>query len=281
MTAPQILALAKTIVALGKPPRNRLLRRGTFEVPAGGSVPVAVEGDYLYVHSVYSPTTGGNASGFKIRFDSGEPLELVSNNEGRELPFDFRQVFLVNTDASYRIIVDISIGYGRIQNDVGDLVTATGARLVAATSGAEARPADTIAYAVGDRVTNATFSFSPNLTRTIPNTGRIVRAQLVKSTVTTANASFRLYLKPDAPYPVETDNQPIVFSSSMLSGVSAVIEFPAFVAEGASTAAYCDISGLDIPIIQGSSMRGVLVATGAYAPGNAETFTVNLYVAQD
>jgi hypothetical protein len=149
------------------------------------------------------------------------------------------------------------------------------------------RPADTTAYTSGDVVSNSTSSttvitFSGNILNEAFVTGKslvIKDAQLTKSTNSTTNASFRLYLYTSA-VTVAADNAAfnLVYSNKHLR--VGFIDFT-LTTGGAGTSDCAEAFVTDANInakLLGANLIGVLVAQGAYTPGNAEKFYVKLNV---
>jgi len=157
------------------------------------------------------------------------------------------------------------------------------------------RPADTTAYASGDMVANSTTagSVSPmslTVARKSQWTGKILRARLSKSSTGMTNPNFRVHFFKISPTTSAGDNAPAFYpAANAINGL----------ASGYIGA--CDIvmdqqfsdgaSGRGSPLV-GSAMifdtaaasqtiYALIEARGAYAPGNAETFTLTLEVDQD
>lgn len=151
------------------------------------------------------------------------------------------------------------------------------------------RPADTTAYASGDLVANSTTSGSvlPLTFNVARNTGgslMVRRARLRKSGAGITNASFRLHLFRAAPATV-TNGDNGAFSVSGVADYLGAIDITvdrAFT-DGASGHGV-PVVGSDICVKLGagvSTIRGLLEARGAYTPGSAEVFAVELDVLQN
>lgn len=143
------------------------------------------------------------------------------------------------------------------------------------------RPADTTAYAVGDLVANSTTAgsvtpLSFTMSRSTGLGGMLRRARLRKSGTSITNASFRLHFYSTSPTPSNGDNGAWL-TNQVANYVGAIdITCDRVFTDGAS--------GNGVPNI-GSEMNFVadtyyclIEARGAYTPGNAEVFTLELEV---
>ena len=96
------------------------------------------------------------------------------------------------------------------------------------------RPADTTAYTAGDAMGNSTSSALimdfANSARVSGGTGIITKARLVKSSNTTTNAAFRLWLFASSPTGAN-DNAAFALTYASASSRLGYIDFPAFVTE--------------------------------------------------
>lgn len=151
------------------------------------------------------------------------------------------------------------------------------------------RPADTTAYASGDTVANSTTAGSvtpltfSNVVRTAGGGGMVRRVKLRKSGTSITNASFRLYLFSATQTSAAGDN-----AALSLPGIADYLGSFEIVMDRAFTDGACGIGipavgseiSLDIPST-GTTIYGFLEARAAYAPGNAEVFTVELEILQD
>lgn len=149
------------------------------------------------------------------------------------------------------------------------------------------RPGDTTAYASGDLVANSTAAGSvvaPVFTigRSASAFGqqfRIDRIKISKTTTTTTNAAFRVHLYRVAPTVANGDNA--AFSTS---GAANDLGFYDITVDQAFTdgATGFVIGGPRAAVIDTAATIVCLVeARGAYAPGNAEVFTVSLELVQN
>ena len=144
------------------------------------------------------------------------------------------------------------------------------------------RPANTTAYANGDLVANNTTAGSVvalafGVAGAGGQGGKVTRVIIAKSTTNLTNASFNLHLYAKAPTVTNGDNGAIAangYASNYL-GVAAVTVDKAQ-ADGAL--GYADVT---IPfqcepgVVE---IYGLLEATAAYTPGNAETIKVAIAV---
>lgn len=146
------------------------------------------------------------------------------------------------------------------------------------------RPADTTAYASGDLVANSTtaasvtpFSFGGAIRAGLNNGFRIEEVRLRKSTTSTTNASFRAHFYRASPgTPTNGDN-----GAWLTSGANYVGGFDITCDRVFSDGAF----GRGVPLVgssllmmptSGSTLFALLEARGAYTPGNAETFTLDI-----
>jgi hypothetical protein len=165
-----------------------------------------------------------------------------------------------------------------LANQLGDFINPTASFT---------RPTDTTAYASGDLVGNSVTAGSvvaPVFTvgRSASAFGqqfRIDRIKIRKSTTTTTNASFRVHLYKTAPTIASGDNA--AFSTSGAAddlGYFDVVVDQAFT-DGATGFV---IGGPKAVVIDtAATIVCLLEARAAYAPGNAEIFTVALEVVQN
>lgn len=145
------------------------------------------------------------------------------------------------------------------------------------------RPADTTAYAASDVVCNSTSSPAvitfTNIAKEAGGNGYIMSARLNKSTTTTTNANFRLYLYTVAPTPI-ADNAAFTLLYANRASRIGWIDFSSMNTEGTgsdSANAYVTAAGVKFTCAADSrNLYGVLVAKAAYAPGNAEQFFIEL-----
>ena len=139
------------------------------------------------------------------------------------------------------------------------------------------RPGDTTAYAAGDLVANSTTagSVSPMSWQCQGpyRSWLIQRVSLRKSTTTTTNASFRLHLFSASPTVTNGDNGALAGNWSD-SVVQTYIGTVSLTATDGGFVGMVPEDGYQ-PITD-SIVYGLLSATAAYAPGNAEVFKVTL-----
>lgn len=151
------------------------------------------------------------------------------------------------------------------------------------------RPADTTAYAAGDLVANSTTAGSvvamsfTSMVRTAGDCVRLERARLTKTGTSLTNAQFRLHLFEDVPVPSVGDNA--AFQTSNALSTTKVLNYIGSFSftldrsgsDGASGRAVPDTT---FPIttspVSGTTLYGLLEATAAYTPANAEVFVLTL-----
>ncbi len=150
------------------------------------------------------------------------------------------------------------------------------------------RPADTTAYAAGDLVANSTTAGSvtplafTSAVRGNADGVRIERCRLRKSTTSLTNATFRVHLFESSSTLSVGDN-----GAFNASGVLSVNNAMAYVGSFAITMANSGSDGaigFGVPLVgngmtlqpSATTIYGLIEVTGAYTPGNAEVFTVNL-----
>lgn len=149
------------------------------------------------------------------------------------------------------------------------------------TSQTITRPADTTAYADLDLVANSTTPGSVTPFVWEPRGGyaqmRVQSAIVNKSTGTTANGSFRLWLFTTLPTVANGDNSALVpvVMTGFIGTLSGAATF------GGSTTARTplgvDTQGAIWP--SNNTLYGLLEAKAAYVPGSEETFSVELILA--
>lgn len=146
------------------------------------------------------------------------------------------------------------------------------------------RPADPNVYTSGDLVADTTVSGAA-VTPLIFTPAKadksfdllIRRARIKKTSVSIANASFRLHLYKSAPVFANGDNG--VFSTSKFIdyvGALDIATAQAFTDGAVITGVPLIGSEILINLVTGQRLYGALEARGAYVPGNAETITVEL-----
>jgi hypothetical protein len=155
-----------------------------------------------------------------------------------------------------------------------------------APSASFTRPADTTAYADGDLVANNTTAGSvaamefTNFIDPQQRSGCVRRARVHKSTTTTTAADFRLHLFTASPGVANGDNG--AFVPSVVTG------WLGSIAVSVDEAGTAGSVGVGVPVTGAEinftlahpqtnvTLYGLLEAKAAYAPGNAEVFTVTL-----
>jgi len=147
------------------------------------------------------------------------------------------------------------------------------------------RPGDTTAYASGDLVANSVTAGSvvPLAFTNIGNgpyrTVQIRRVRISKSTTGVTNAQFRVHLFNALPAVTSGDNAAIVISVGAAIYIGQVdITMNQSFTDGGSGQATTEINTNPG---SSSTIYGLVEARAAYAPGNAEVFTVGLEVFQD
>jgi hypothetical protein len=146
------------------------------------------------------------------------------------------------------------------------------------------RPGDTTAYASGDLVANSTTAGSVvapvlGIGTSAVTTGqqfRIDRIKLAKSTVTTTNAAFRVHLYRTAPTVANGDNG--AFSTSGTANYLNSFDITITQAFTDGAAGFVATGANAIVLDSGATIVALVEARGAYAPGNAEVFTLTLEV---
>lgn len=164
-------------------------------------------------------------------------------------------------------------------------VTSPGGFFVA--QAAFARPADTTAYAAGDRVADKTAAATlleiPGVVRAAGDAARIERVRLSsgRAAPTLSNASFRVHLFDRAVTVTAADNA--AFSASGVLAVADIAGYLGSVDVTFDRAGTVGARGAGVPAIGagitaappvGTSIFAVVEALAAYTPASAEAFTV-------
>lgn len=155
-------------------------------------------------------------------------------------------------------------------------------------SGAFNRPADTAAYSTGDLVANSTTAGSVIpipivVARKNAGSGRVIRARLMKSGLSLANAAFRIHLYRSLPTSSNGDNGAWITNKAVdYLGAFDVFMDRAFTdgALGAGT----PLNGSVMTFVTGAGLRVVyalIEARAAYTPTSGESFTLTLEVDSD
>lgn len=149
-----------------------------------------------------------------------------------------------------------------------------------------ARPANTTAYASGQLVADnltagSVTPLSFSVARVASGSVKVRRAKIKKSTNTTANASFRLHLYGVSPTVTNGDGGVWLSIEATYLGFIDVTMDKVFSDAGNLCVGWGDPSkDIGFKLSSGATIYGLLEARAAYAPGNAETFTVTLDVEQ-
>ena len=153
-----------------------------------------------------------------------------------------------------------------------------------------ARPADTTAYAIGDRVGNSTSAAVvlelTDISRDAGEGVRIERVRLRKTATLLTNAQFRVHLFRTAPTVSANDNAQFNNSGALtLADIAGYLGYADVtmdlsatigargVAAPAAGAIICEPAGAEG---HETSLWAVIEARAAYVPASAETFTVTL-----
>lgn len=154
------------------------------------------------------------------------------------------------------------------------------------TSAVFTRPADTIAYTAGDGISNSTTAPTatefPFAARIAGGSGLVIAGKLTKSSATTTNASFRLWLYSAAPT-TPNDNAAFAINFSNRAIRLGYIDFSSMVAGGDCAESFANPQQAQIAfkLAAGSSLYGILQAMGAYSPASLEQFYLDLSILQD
>ena len=175
------------------------------------------------------------------------------------------------------------------------------------------RPADTTAYAAGDMVTDTTTAASVvplrfPACRTDNGSGIFTGARMIKSSDTTTNASFRLWLFGATPFAAGSfpaDNAAITFTYASMARFLGYIDFTTFIDAGSMAVAEglmgrsvapfskrfvgdTSVVSTDAPNLSGIQpvpasriLFGMLEARAAYTPTSGEQFRIWLDVQAD
>lgn len=142
------------------------------------------------------------------------------------------------------------------------------------------RPADTTSYAAGDLVANSTTAGSVVPLEVVAgNSGQVVMLRRLifrKSSSTTTNAVFRVHVFTVAPTVSSGDNVGLGISTGAADYVGSFsVGAIRGMTDGTVGFASPDI-GADIGVVLGSTGKlfCLIEALAAYAPANAETFTL-------
>lgn len=157
------------------------------------------------------------------------------------------------------------------------------------------RPADTTAYASGDLVANSVTAASvvplswTAAARVAAGSFLVRRARLKKSTTGVTAATFRLHLYTSDPSASSgIANGDNAAWSTNHSGYVGSIDLDISGATGRAFRDSAAVQGapavgqeINVKLASGQTIYGLLEARGAYTPGNAEIFTVDLELQQN
>lgn len=158
-------------------------------------------------------------------------------------------------------------------------------------TGTMTRPSDTTAYAAGDGVTTATSSASAmsvtSAARTSAGSGLILGGFAEKSTTSTTNAQFRIWVYQDTPSAIPNDNA--AFTAATHADYQKIVATATFDfasgitgSDGVRVPITLDApNGAAFKLASGTSLTVIWEARAAYTPGNAEVFRLGLYILQD
>ncbi len=158
-----------------------------------------------------------------------------------------------------------------------------------------ARPANTTAYAVGDRVANATSSAAvlefTHVAREAGEAVRIERLRLRKTGPVLTNAQFRVHLFRTLPTVNVNDNG--VFNNANVLAIADIAGYVGAFDVTMDLAAAIGARGVGVPLVGGgitceaagvddheTSLWAVIEARAAYAPASGETFTLTIEAAR-
>jgi len=207
---------------------------------------------------------------------------IIGSRYNSSLPtFTNGQEGAFQIDANGRMLTAASLAAG--ENFIG-----IAGGVIARPSANFTRPADTTAYASGDLVANSTTAgsvtaMSFTVARVAAGNGMIRRARIRKSGTSTSGATFRLHLYNAAPSTI-TNGDNGAFSTSGVADYLGAIDVNvdrAFTDGAAGNGLPITGAEINFKLASGTTIVGLLEARGAYTPGNAEVFTVDLEVIQN
>lgn len=144
------------------------------------------------------------------------------------------------------------------------------------------RPADTTAYASGDLVANSTTAGSvvPMAFVTSGKGFDLDRVNLLHSSTTVTNATFRLHIYKDSPTIANGDNAAwSTTASGWVGSIDIVATAPAFTDAGRGSGTNLintNWAPLSFCPDKDGILYGLLEARGAYAPVSGEVFTLSI-----
>lgn len=146
------------------------------------------------------------------------------------------------------------------------------------------RPADVLAYAVGDLVANSTVAgsvvpLSFTVARVVAGSGMIRRCRLYKSGTSMTNATFRLHLYSASPTVTNGDNGAWLSNqvATYLGAFDVAID-RAFSDGAAGNGVPVNGGEISEALTSGQLVYGLLEARGVYTPVSGEIFTAALEV---
>lgn len=143
------------------------------------------------------------------------------------------------------------------------------------------RPANTTAYASGQLVANSTTAGSVTplvlqAARVNGGSGRLLRANLLKSGTSVTNASFRVHVYKTLPTPANGDGGAWSTTQSNYLGAFDVVVDKAFTDGAAGNGIPLVGTAIVFDTVTGANLYGLVEARAAYTPASAEVFTVTL-----
>ena len=160
--------------------------------------------------------------------------------------------------------------------------------LIRLTAPTFARPGDTTAYGAGDLVANSTTAGSvvPLSFGTLTPKAYLSNAVIRTNNNTITNAGFQLVLFASSPTVTNGDNLAFAVTAANLTDCLGILHSTAAIALGPGSYQRLSLIGTDgiaagftnsTPVLFPSGpIFGLLRATAAYAPANAQTFSVSI-----
>jgi len=248
-------------------------------IPAGAIYPLVIKGNFIYVEGIGSTTDVPANGSVTIKPDTQQyPVPIFEGNRAIRFTQPFNSVELNNSQNTVPVIVYFWIGFGDVRRDISNDKYRTYSTLTSAAGAVYAAN-----KVVGANPVTFTFAVS-----SFTQSANILKATMVKSTATTANANFSLFLFGVQPTAV-ADNANFTFLPAGVSNAVdylGVIQFSQFVAGAAGSNSVCDVAGFEIalssPGLDTSSnpngtVYGILVANAAYTAAAGEVFSIKLF----
>jgi len=248
-------------------------------IPAGAIYPLVIKGNYIYVEGIGSTTDTPANGTVTIKADTQQyPVPIFEGNRAIRFTQPFNNIELNNTANTSPVIVYFWIGFGDVRRD-----TSSDKYRTVSTITSDAGATYAVNKVVGTNPVTFTFAVSG-----FTQSANITKATLVKSTATTANANFSLFLFGVKPSAI-ADNANFTFLPAGVSNAVdylGVIQFPAFVAGAAGSNSVCDVAGfeiamsspgLDLSSNPNGTIYGILVANAAYTSVAGEVFSLKLF----